>query len=127
MLRLGSEVGWMPPAPSPGVRPERALLEQVARAVGVQRSLLPDVSVPVGEFRLASLYWPCETLGGDFYDHIWRQDCAMLLVAEAVESSHGRHFADNINLISVSRRGNGCVPTRDASSRVFERHDGIGQ
>lgn len=43
--------------------------------------------MPVGEFRLASLYRPCETLGGDFYDLAWRADCAMLLVADVM--GHG--------------------------------------
>lgn len=63
------------------------LREQVERAARIQRSLLPDVSVPAGEFRLASLYWPCETLGGDFYDLAWRRDCAVLLVSDAM--GHG--------------------------------------
>jgi sigma-B regulation protein RsbU (phosphoserine phosphatase) len=65
----------------------RQLRDEVERAARVQRSLLPDVSVPVGEFRLASLYRPCETLGGDFYDLAWRPDCAMLLVADVM--GHG--------------------------------------
>jgi serine phosphatase RsbU (regulator of sigma subunit) len=43
--------------------------------------------MPVGEFRLASLYCPCETLCGDFYDLAWRGDCAMLLVADVM--GHG--------------------------------------
>jgi sigma-B regulation protein RsbU (phosphoserine phosphatase) len=47
--------------------------------------------VPVGEFRLASLYWPCETLGGDFYDLAWRRDCAVLLVADVM--GHGAEAA----------------------------------
>ena len=33
----------------------RQLRDEVERAARVQRSLLPDVSLPVGEFRLASL------------------------------------------------------------------------
>jgi serine phosphatase RsbU (regulator of sigma subunit) len=64
---------------------------QVERAARVQRSLLPEVTVPVGEFRLASLYWPCETLGGDFYDLAWRRDCAVLLVADVM--GHGAEAA----------------------------------
>jgi serine phosphatase RsbU (regulator of sigma subunit) len=50
-------------------------------------SLLPDVSRPVGEFGLTSLYWPCEGLGGDLYDLAWRRDCAVLLVADVM--GHG--------------------------------------
>jgi Stage II sporulation protein E (SpoIIE) len=65
----------------------RGLREQVRRAAGVQRSLLADVSGPVGEFRLASMYLPCEALGGDFYDLSWRRDCAVLLVSDVM--GHG--------------------------------------
>lgn len=75
-----------PPAP-PTVVPWRQLRDEVERAARVQRSLLADVSVPVGGFRLASLYWPRETLGGDFYDLAWRRDCAMLLVSDVM--GHG--------------------------------------
>jgi serine phosphatase RsbU (regulator of sigma subunit) len=65
----------------------RQLQAQVERAARVQRSLLPDVSLPVGEFRLATLYRPCECLGGDFYDLAWRRECALLLVADVM--GHG--------------------------------------
>jgi phosphoserine phosphatase RsbU/P len=65
----------------------RQLRDEAERAARVQRSLLPDVSMPVGEFRLASLYRPRETLGGDFYDLAWRPDCAILLVSDVM--GHG--------------------------------------
>jgi sigma-B regulation protein RsbU (phosphoserine phosphatase) len=74
-------------APQPKARPWRSLQDDVERAARVQRSLLPDVSRPVGEFRLASFYRPCETLGGDLYDIAHRRDCALLLVADAM--GHG--------------------------------------
>jgi sigma-B regulation protein RsbU (phosphoserine phosphatase) len=75
------------PAPPHSAHPWRQLRDEVERAARVQRSLLPDVSLPVGEFRLASLYRPCETLGGDFYDLARRSDCALLLVADVM--GHG--------------------------------------
>ena len=77
----------MPTPPSPQPFPERRLLEQIERAARIQRSLLADVSIPIGEFRLAGLYRPCESLGGDFYDLCQRPDCAVLLVADAM--GHG--------------------------------------
>jgi len=66
---------------------DRSLQDQMDRAARVQRSLLPDITVPIGKFRLASFYCPCETLGGDFYDLIGRRDCAVLLVADVM--GHG--------------------------------------
>jgi sigma-B regulation protein RsbU (phosphoserine phosphatase) len=63
------------------------LREELERAARVQRSLLPDVSRPVGQFGLTSLYWPCEALGGDLYDLAWRRDCAVLLVSDVM--GHG--------------------------------------
>jgi serine phosphatase RsbU (regulator of sigma subunit) len=65
----------------------RWLQDDVEQAARVQRSLLPDVSRPVGEFRLASFYRPCQTLGGDFHDLAIRRDCALLLVADVM--GHG--------------------------------------
>lgn len=65
----------------------RLLRQQIAQAALVQRRMLPDVSRPVGEFRLAALYRPCESLGGDFYDLAWCGDSALLLVADAM--GHG--------------------------------------
>jgi sigma-B regulation protein RsbU (phosphoserine phosphatase) len=84
------------PRVTPTLTPEavsgaRSLCDQIERAARLQLSLLPDVSLPVGEFRLDSLYWPCETLGGDFYDLTWRQDCAVLLVADVM--GHGPEAA----------------------------------
>jgi serine phosphatase RsbU (regulator of sigma subunit) len=75
------------PLPPQGARPRRRLREEIARAARVQRSLLPDVSRPVGQFALTSLYWPCEALGGDLYDLAWRRDCAVLLVSDVM--GHG--------------------------------------
>ncbi len=60
---------------------------ELERAARVQRSLLPDVSGPVGPFGLTSLYLPCEILGGDLFDLAWRRDCAVLLVADVM--GHG--------------------------------------
>jgi len=73
-----------PPLPPPR---DRRLRQQIERAARIQRSLLPDVSLPIGEFRLAGLYCPCESLGGDFYDLYRRAECAVLLVADAM--GHG--------------------------------------
>jgi serine phosphatase RsbU (regulator of sigma subunit) len=53
----------------------------------MQRSLLPDVSRPVGPFDLTSLYWPCESVGGDLYDLARRRDCAVLVVSDVM--GHG--------------------------------------
>jgi phosphoserine phosphatase RsbU/P len=75
------------PALPLGARPRRRLREELERAAQVQRSLLPDVSRPVGQFGLTSLYWPCEALGGDLYDLAWRRDCAVLLVSDVM--GHG--------------------------------------
>jgi len=69
------------------------------RAASVQRRLLPDLSPPVGGFQLASLYWPCETLGGDIYDLVCRRDGAILLVADVM--GHGPEAA----LISMLVKG----------------------
>ncbi len=81
----------------PGVRNlqkpdlQRSLREQLERAASVQQSLLPDVSKPIGEFRLTSLYCPCESLGGDFLDLIRRPECVVLLVADVM--GHGAEAA----------------------------------
>lgn len=89
--RLAARLNATPLAATVAAGTVRPLREQIARAARVQRSLLPDVSVPVGEFRLASLYWPCEMLGGDFYDLAWRHDCAVILVADVM--GHGAEAA----------------------------------
>jgi phosphoserine phosphatase RsbU/P len=76
---------------SAGALPRRTLRAQLQRAARVQRSLLPDLSEPVGAFGLTSLYWPCHGLGGDLYDLALRQDCAVLLVADVM--GHGLEAA----------------------------------
>ncbi|HXK09518.1 MAG TPA: PP2C family protein-serine/threonine phosphatase [Vicinamibacteria bacterium] len=63
------------------------LRQELERAARIQRSLLPDVSRPVGQFGLTSLYWPCEALGGDFFDLARRPDRAVLLVSDVM--GHG--------------------------------------
>ena len=69
-------------------RPARwQLEEQVRRAAEIQRSLLPDLSAPCGEYRLASLCRPCEALGGDFHDLFRDGNRATLLVADVM--GHG--------------------------------------
>jgi len=75
------------PEPPQAARKWHRLQEELERAARIQRSLLPDVSRPVGQFGLTSLYWPCEPLGGDLYDLTWRPDCAVLLVADVM--GHG--------------------------------------
>jgi phosphoserine phosphatase RsbU/P len=75
------------PGPPRAARSRRWLRGELERAARVQRSLLPDVSRPVGQFGLTSLYWPCEGLGGDLYDLAWRRDCAVLLVSDVM--GHG--------------------------------------
>ena len=87
MLRLEPRTHATRPAPPHGAPGLRQLRDEAERAARVERSLLPDVSMPVGEFRLASLYRPRETLGGDFYDLAWRPDCAILLVSDVM--GHG--------------------------------------
>jgi phosphoserine phosphatase RsbU/P len=73
--------------PRPGASHWRQLRADVERAARLQRSLLPDVSMPIGPFRLTSFYRPCEALGGDLFDLTWRQDCALLLVSDVM--GHG--------------------------------------
>jgi sigma-B regulation protein RsbU (phosphoserine phosphatase) len=75
------------PGPPHVARKWRRLQEEIERAARIQKSLLPDVSRPVGQFDLTSLYWPCEGLGGDLYDLAWRRDCAALLVSDVM--GHG--------------------------------------
>jgi serine phosphatase RsbU (regulator of sigma subunit) len=69
----------------------RSSREQLDRAARVQRSLLPDVSVPVAGFKVAGAYRPCEALGGDFYDICRQPECATLMVADAM--GHGAEAA----------------------------------
>lgn len=69
----------------------RSLREQLERAAKVQQSLFPDFSEPIGGYRLACLYRPCETLGGDFYDLIRRPKEVVLLLADVV--GHGAEAA----------------------------------
>lgn len=76
-----------PRRPSTSTARRQPLREQLARAARLQRSLLPDVNVPIGDFRLASLYWPCEMLGGDFYDVARQGRSAVLLAADVM--GHG--------------------------------------
>jgi len=73
--------------PGPGASHWRQLRADVERAARLQRSLLPDVSRPIGPFRLTSFYRPCEALGGDLFDLTWRPDCAVLLVSDVM--GHG--------------------------------------
>lgn len=68
-------------APALAGRPSDA---ELIRSAVLQRLAPPDISMPVGEFRLASLYWPCEASSGAFYDLTWREDCAVLLVADVM-------------------------------------------
>ena len=70
---------------------ERSLRDQMQEAAEMQRSLLPDVSEPIGDYRLASLYRPCETLGGDFYDLFRGSDSVILLLADVM--GHGPEAA----------------------------------
>jgi sigma-B regulation protein RsbU (phosphoserine phosphatase) len=70
---------------------QRPLREQLERAARVQRSLLPDLREPVGYYHLASLYRPCETLGGDFYDLLRLPDRVVLLVSDV--AGHGPEAA----------------------------------
>jgi serine phosphatase RsbU (regulator of sigma subunit) len=86
--RLGRLAVDARPASQPGAAQQpRSLRRQVARAALIQRSLLPDIDVPVGGFRLAGLYWPCEALGGDFFDLARRHDSGVLMVADVM--GHG--------------------------------------
>jgi sigma-B regulation protein RsbU (phosphoserine phosphatase) len=77
------------PVRTRGIR--RPLREQIATAALVQRLMLPDMSLPIGEFRLAALYRPCESFGGGFYDLAWSQNSALLLVADVM--GHGLRSA----------------------------------
>lgn len=65
--------------------------EQLSRAARVQRGLLPDVSVPVAGFRFSSAFYPCQVLGGDFYDICRHGSSATLMVADAM--GHGAEAA----------------------------------
>ena len=67
--------------------PHAPLREQIAKAALIQRRMLPDVSMPIGDFNLAALYRPRESLGGDFYDLAWQGDAAVVLVADVM--GHG--------------------------------------
>jgi serine phosphatase RsbU (regulator of sigma subunit) len=79
-------------APPRLIQPSLHLRQLVERAVQVQRSLLPDISGPIGEFRVASLYVPCDEVGGDFYDLAMRRDCALLLVSDVMGHGVGAAF-----------------------------------
>jgi serine phosphatase RsbU (regulator of sigma subunit) len=50
------------------------------------------MSLPIGDFRVASLYVPCDDVGGDFYDLARRRDCALLLVADVMGHGVGAAF-----------------------------------
>jgi serine phosphatase RsbU (regulator of sigma subunit) len=47
-----------------------ALEKQVQMAADVQRRMIPQAAPPVNGLDLASVYVPCYTLGGDFFDFI---------------------------------------------------------
>lgn len=85
--RLDTALGAPRGASTRNHSPHAPLREQIAKAALFQREMLPDVSKPVGEFRLAALYRPCESLGGDFYDLVSSHDSALLLVADVM--GHG--------------------------------------
>jgi sigma-B regulation protein RsbU (phosphoserine phosphatase) len=91
------------PAPPQVSRSGRRLREELERAARVQRSLLPDVSRPVGQFGLTSLYWPREAVGGDLYDLAWRRDCAVLLVSDVM--GHGVEAALITMLVKAAFQG----------------------
>jgi sigma-B regulation protein RsbU (phosphoserine phosphatase) len=61
------------------------------RAGRVQRSLLPDVSSTLEDYRVATLYRPCEALGGDFYDLVRHRDCMVVMVSDVM--GHGAEAA----------------------------------
>ena len=65
--------------------------EQLDRAARVQRSLLPNIEGLLGGYRLASAYYPCESLAGDFYDIFRDAGRVMLIVADVM--GHGAEAA----------------------------------
>lgn len=76
-----------------------SLEDQVERAALLQRRLLPDLSAPLGDYRLAGLYCPCEALGGDFYDLARFRDRAVLLVSDVM--GHGVEAALTTPLVKA--------------------------
>ncbi len=74
--------------PEPAQRSSR---EQLDRAARVQRSLLPNIEGLLGGYRLASAYYPCETLAGDFYDFFRDAGRVTLIVSDVM--GHGAEAA----------------------------------
>ncbi len=76
-----------------------SLARQLERAARVQKSLLPDLSAPLGQYSFAALYRPCEALGGDFYDLFRDHDSAALLVCDVM--GHGIEAAMTTMLVKA--------------------------
>jgi sigma-B regulation protein RsbU (phosphoserine phosphatase) len=68
-------------------------LESELRAAQVfQQSLLPDRTASLNEFAVSFLYEPCDELGGDFCDYVFRDDGPGAILVSDV-SGHGASSA----------------------------------
>jgi len=65
----------------------RSIQQELEMAAAVQRRLLPPSLPDMDGFRFATLYRPCQTLGGDYYDFSSRGNVLTLLISDVV--GHG--------------------------------------
>ena len=70
--------------PSDAEALRRSSWTQLYRAGVLQRSLLPKIGGPLGGYRLATAYRPCEALCGDFYDILCQPGRTTLVVADVI-------------------------------------------
>lgn len=86
-----------------GLSDEHSRLQrEIDMAARVQRSLLPAELPAGGGFEFATLYEPCEALGGDFYDVAEDGSRSALLLADV--SGHGLQAALTSSLLRASFR-----------------------
>jgi sigma-B regulation protein RsbU (phosphoserine phosphatase) len=120
--------------------PPRSPQDQLHRAGRLQRSLLPNIGGPLGGYRLASAYYPCEALAGDFYDIFRDAGTVMLIVADvmghgaeaalitmlvkAVFQETARHIGEtNALLTEMNERLFGLIPVGSFAAATVVRLD----
>jgi sigma-B regulation protein RsbU (phosphoserine phosphatase) len=79
------------------------------------------MSAPIGEFSVASLYVPCDGVGGDFNDLAMRRDCALLLVSDVMGHGVGAAFLTMLVKAAFQETAAGTGEPGDVLAGMNER------
>lgn len=63
---------------------KQRMLDELAEAQAIQRSLFPTQTPPLSGFALSGICLPCRAVGGDWYDYILRPDGRVAIVVADV-------------------------------------------